>query len=127
MFGMKNLPCEFRTEQAYRVLELLRHHNIRCQMPSDEMYFVNAFRLPHPDLRWRICVRRLDYQRATEILAAEGLINGATRSDRADEADADPTPASPAAASRRIRPDRGRSGCRCSACAAPAARPVNIP
>jgi transcriptional regulator with XRE-family HTH domain len=89
--------------------------------------YPNAFRLPHTDLRWRICVRRRDFQRATEILAAEGLINGATRSDRADEGDADPTQASPAAASRRIRPDRGRSGCRCSASEASAARPANIP
>ncbi len=127
MFGMKNLPCEFRTEQAYLVLELLRHHNIRCQMPSDEMYFVNAFRLPHPDRRWQIFVRRRDYGRAVEILAGEGLIVGATRPDRAGEGDADLTPASPAIASRRTRPDRGRSGCRCSACAAPAARPANIP
>lgn len=115
MFGMKNLPCEFRTEQAYLVLELLRHHNIRCSMPSDEMFFVNAFRLPHPDLRWQIRVHRRDHGRAVELLAAEGLIKGAIPSDRAETEAADATPAAPEAASRRTQPDRAQSGLRCSA------------
>lgn len=127
MFRMKDLPAAFPTEQAFQALEILKQHSIRCDMPSDDMFFTSAFHLPHPDLRWRIRVRRRDYGRAVEILAGEGLIVGATRPDRAGEGDANLTPASPAIASRRTRPDRGRSGCRCSACAAPAARPANIP
>ena len=127
MFGWMTLGAQWRTEQAYQALEILKAHRIPSRMPSDDMFFIGPFHLPHPDRRWQIFVRRRDYGRAVEILAGEGLIVGATRPDRAGEGDANLTPASPAIASRRTRPDRGRSGCRCSACAAPAARPANIP
>ena len=127
MFRMKDLPAAFPTEQAFQALEIMKQHNIRCDMPSDDMFFTSAFHLPHPDLRWRIRVRRRDFKRAMEVLAAEGLINGATPASRAEAEAAGVTPAAPEAASRRIRPDRARSGCRCPVSAAPAARPANIP
>jgi hypothetical protein len=73
MFGMKKLPARFRTEQACQALEILKQHNIRCQMPSDDMFFTSAFHLPHPDLRWQIMVRRRDHERAMALLVEEGL------------------------------------------------------
>jgi len=112
MFGWIYLPCAFATEQAYRVLELLKQHRLPCRMPSDDMFFSNAYRLPHPDLRWQICVRRWDLDRATALLVKEGLINGATLADRAEQPGICATPASPAAARRRTRRGTARSGCR---------------
>jgi len=127
MFAMKKIPARFSTEQAYQALELLKQMHIRCNMPSDDMFFYSPFHLPRPDRRWHICVRKRDYRRAMALLEREGLINGATRADRAEWGAVDVTSAAPEAASRRTPLDTVRSGCRCSACAAPAARPANAP
>ena len=86
MFGWITLGAQWRTEQAYLVLELFRHYRLPCRMPDDDMFFIDAFHLPHPDMRWEIHVRRRDLDRATALLIREGLINGATLTDRAEPA-----------------------------------------
>ena len=111
MFEWKALGASWPSEQAYRVLELLKQQHIRCRMPSDDMHFVSPFHLPHPDLRWSIRVRRRDWHRAMALLEREGLVNGATLSDRAGAEVADTMPASPAVDGRRIPRGIARSGC----------------
>ncbi len=112
MFGWMTLGTRWTTEQVWRALEILKENHIPARMPSDDMFFVGPFHLPHPDRRWQICVRRRDALRARALLEKEGLISGATPQDRAEEDDPDPTPASPAADARRIPRGTARSGCR---------------
>lgn len=113
MLGWTLFGIRWPTEQVCRVLEVLKEHRIPARMPSDDMFFVGPFHLPHPDRRWQIFVRRRDVRRAMQLLKKEGLISGATPSDRAEEDDADPMSASPAAAARRIPRGTGRSDCLC--------------
>ena len=75
MFGWMTLGKRWRTEQVYEALEVLKEHRIPTRMPSDDMFFVGPFHLPHPDMRWEINVRRRDYRRALALLAREGLVN----------------------------------------------------
>lgn len=94
MFGWIELGATWPTEQAYRVLEILKQNRIRCRMPGDEMFFTNAFRLPHPDLRWAIQVRRRDVRLAMALLAREGLARAAEETPsgkpQLERKDADP-------------------------------------
>ena len=88
MFGWTTLGARWRTEQAYQALEILKAHRIPSRMPSDDMFFIGPFHLPHPDRGWQIFVRRWDVRRALALLAREGLMNDAAQEGRA-KADAD--------------------------------------
>ena len=91
MFGWINLRESWRTEQAFRVLEVLKSVHIRCRMPADDMFFMNPFQMPHPALRWDIQVRRRDLERAMALLVREGLAHetpGAARAAEEPPADA---------------------------------------
>ena len=114
MFRWKVLGASWRTSQACQVLEVLKENGIPAQMFSNDIYFFSPFHLPRTDLRWQISIRWRDRRRAMSLLASEGLLNGATCSDRADPDDRDATTASPAADPRRIPHGTTRSGCRCS-------------
>ena len=85
MFGWKELGATWPTEQAYQALELLKQNRIRCRMPSDDMFFISPFSLPHPDRRWAIRVRRRDVDRAMALLAREGLARIAEETGRRDD------------------------------------------
>ena len=117
MFGWKELGATWPSEQAYQVLELLKHNHIRCRMPADDMFFNSPFHLPRPDLRWAIQVRRQDVRRAMALLAREGLA-------RASE---EP----PVSAAPNIRPSvpfkTARPVLGCTASAAPAVQLSSIP
>ena len=85
LIGWKALGAKWASEDAWRALELLKENRIRCRMPSDDMFFVNAYHLlPGPDRRWQILVRRRDWQRAEALMEREGLV-GAARPDEAED------------------------------------------
>ena len=113
MFGWMELGATWPTEQAYQALELLKQNRIRCRMPSDDMFFISPFSLPHPDRRWAIRVRRRDVDRAMALLAGEGLAR------IAEEAEA-------AAVRPSVQPEAARPVIRYPVPAAPAAQPSNL-
>ena len=74
MFIWIDLGPKFPTERGYRVMALLRQERLPFRRPADDMFFCNAFSLPHPDRRWSILVRRRDRPRALSLLRREGLL-----------------------------------------------------
>lgn len=72
-FGWKDLGLTWHSEDVCRVRAVLGEHHIPTRMPCDDMYFYSPFHLPRPDHKWRIRVRRQDWQRAVSLLAREGL------------------------------------------------------
>ena len=75
MFGWKTLGPKWLTNEVIQVLELLDEERITSRMPSDNLFFCNPFRLPHPGRRWEIRVRIRDWNRAIDLLDREGLLN----------------------------------------------------
>lgn len=75
MFKWKQLGPKWRTDDVFRVLELLNEACIPIRMPSDDMFFCNLFQPPHPGRRWEIRVRQRDWSRAIDLLSREGLLN----------------------------------------------------
>lgn len=74
MFGnWKDIGPSFISADARRAMDILQENKIPYRMPSDDMYFANPYRLPHPDRRWHIQVRRKDRERARAALEREGL------------------------------------------------------
>ena len=108
MFGWTTLGARWRTEQAYQALEILKAHRIPSRMPSDDMFFIGPFHLPHPDRRWQIFVRRWDVRRALALLAREGLMIDAAQEGRAkaDAALRRPHPQPGAIVFRAVEPDQ---------------------
>lgn len=77
-FGWKDLGLAWRSEDIYRVLEVLKEKRIPARMPSDDMFLYSPYFPPHPDRRWQILIRRKDWRRAVDLLAREGLASAAT-------------------------------------------------
>ena len=73
----QNIGPRWATEKTCRVLEVLRENRIPFRMPSDDMFFSNAYSLPHPNRLWSVRVRRRDRERAIALLAGEGLVSSA--------------------------------------------------
>lgn len=70
----KSIGPKWVTKDAYRVMEVLRENGISWRMPADDMFFTNAFHLPHPVRRWAVLVKRRDRVRAIAVLKREDLM-----------------------------------------------------
>ena len=81
---------EWKTQDVYQVREILKGEHIPFKLPFSDIFFVNAFRMPAEDKRWKVLVRAKDWERVVRMLIREDLIRGAELEICAVETDAEP-------------------------------------
>lgn len=64
---------EWKTEDIFRIREILRENHIPFKMPFSDVFFANTFKMPAADRRWGILVREKDLGRAAALLIRDGL------------------------------------------------------
>ena len=77
MCHWKNIGPEWKTEEVFRVREILKGEHIPFKMPFSDIFFVNEFHRPAEDKRWTVMVREKDWERVARRLIREDLIRGA--------------------------------------------------
>ena len=70
---------EWKTEDIFRIREILKEEHIPFRMPFSDIFFANLFRTPAADKRWSILVREKDRTKAATLLTREGLACGSLR------------------------------------------------
>ena len=101
-----NIGPEWKTEDIFRIREILKDEHIPFRMPFADVFFANTFNMPAADRRWGILVREKDWEKTVAVLVREGLAcdnlcrDAASASCRAEAADlhtgfASPVPAMP--------------------------------
>ena len=76
MCHWKNIGPEWKTEDVFRVREILKGEHIPFKMPFSDIFFVNVFNMPAEDKRWTVMVREKDWARVVRLLIREDLIRG---------------------------------------------------
>lgn len=67
---------EWKTEDVFRVREILKCEHIPHKMPFSDVFFTSVFHAPAKDKRWGILVREKDLERVMALLVREGLCAG---------------------------------------------------
>ena len=75
----QNIGPEWKTEDIFRIREILKEEHIPFRMPFSDIFFANLFHTPAKDKRWGILVREKDLTKAAALLAREGLACGNLR------------------------------------------------
>ena len=83
---------EWKTEDIYRVRQILRDEHIPFKMPFYDVFFANTFNMPSEDRRWGILVRVKDLEKVITLLIREGLACRALWEDFAGEPCRDKSP-----------------------------------
>ena len=83
---------EWKTEDIYRVRQILRDEHIPFKMPFYDVFFANTFNMPSEDRRWGILVREKDLEKVITLLIREGLACRALWKDFAGEPCRDKSP-----------------------------------
>ena len=92
---------EWKTEDIFRIREILKGEHIPFKMPYSDVFFTNYFYNLAKDRRWGILVRKKDWNKAVDLLIREGLACRALWED----SDEEPCPAaSPESAPRILSP-----------------------
>ena len=97
---------EWKTEDVFRIIGILKDEHIPFRMPFEDVFFANIFRMPAADRKWGVLVREKDWEKAVAVLVREGLAGSnlcrdtAAASCRAEAADlragfASPVPSLP--------------------------------
>ncbi len=64
---------EWKTEDVFRIREILRENHIPFRMPFSDVFFANIFCPPDRDKRWGILVREKDLAKTAALLVRDGL------------------------------------------------------
>ncbi|MBR5960164.1 MAG: hypothetical protein IKZ98_04155 [Clostridia bacterium] len=64
---------EWKTENVFRILQLLKDEHIPYKMPYSDVFFANIFHMPSLDRKWGILVRTKDWAKTVDLLVHEGL------------------------------------------------------
>ena len=64
---------EWKTDDIFRIREILREKHIPFKMPFTEVFFANFFNPPAKERRWGILVREKDLAKTAALLIREGL------------------------------------------------------
>ena len=92
---------EWKTEDIFRIREILKGEHIPFRMPYSDVFFMNYFNVPSKDRRWSILVRKKDWDKTVDLLVREGLASWALW----EVSDEEPCPAgSPELAPRILAP-----------------------
>ena len=65
---------EWKTEDTFRIREILKAERIPFRMPSADTFFAYTFSLPDKEKRWAVLVREKDLEKATGLLIREELL-----------------------------------------------------
>ena len=68
-----SLGPEWKTEDIYRIRQILRDEHIPFKMPFYDVFFANTFNMPSEDRRWGILVREKDLEKVITLLIREEL------------------------------------------------------
>lgn len=69
----ENMGPEWKTEDIFRIRELLKENRIPFRMPASDLFCASVFHMPDKDKRWSILVRDKDRLEAAALLIREGL------------------------------------------------------
>ena len=72
----KQVGPEWRTEEVFRVRELLKCEHVPFKMPFSDVFFTSLFHTPAEDKKWGVLVREKDWKKAVALLEQEGLCAG---------------------------------------------------
>ena len=75
----RNIGPEWKTEDIFRIREILKEEHIPFRMHFSDVFFVNLFHTPAEDKRWGILVREKDLAKAAALLVREDLACGSLR------------------------------------------------
>lgn len=64
---------EWKTDDIFRIREILKENHIPFRMPFADIFFTNFFSLPAKERRWGILVREKDLPETASLLIREGL------------------------------------------------------
>ncbi len=73
MSRWQQLGSEWKTEEVFRIRELLKTEHIPFKMPFTDLFFTSSFHAPAEDRRWAILVKTKDLPKAASLLRQEGL------------------------------------------------------
>ena len=72
----KYVGPEWKTEEVFRVREVLKCEHVPFKMPFSDVFFTSLFHTPAEDKRWGVLVRKKDWEKAVALLEQEGLCAG---------------------------------------------------
>ena len=75
---------EWKTEDIFRIRQILKDEHIPFKMPFYDVFFVNNFSMPAKERRWGILVRSKDLERVINLLVREELACRALWEDPAE-------------------------------------------
>ena len=75
----QNIGPEWKTEDIFRIREILKEEHIPFRMPFSDVFFANLFHTPAKDKRWGILVREKDLAKTATLLVWEDLARGSLR------------------------------------------------
>ena len=64
---------EWKTDDIFRIREILKEKHIPFKMPFSDVFFMNFFNPPTKEKRWGILVREKDLAKTAALLIREGL------------------------------------------------------
>ena len=73
MSHWKQVGPEWKTEDVFRVREILKCEHIPHKMPFSDVFFTSIFHTPAEDKQWGVLVRDKDLERVVDLLVREGL------------------------------------------------------
>ena len=65
---------EWKTEDTFRIREILKSEHIPFRMPFADTFFTYTFSLPDKEKRWAVLVREEDLEKVTGLLLREELL-----------------------------------------------------
>ena len=65
---------EWKTEDTFRIREILKSEHIPFRMPFADTFFAYTFSLPDKEKRWAVLVRKEDLEKVTGLLLREELL-----------------------------------------------------
>ena len=65
---------EWKTEDTFRIREILKSEHIPFRMPFADTFFTYTFSLPDKEKRWAVLVREKDLEKVTGLLLREELL-----------------------------------------------------
>ncbi|MBO4470414.1 MAG: hypothetical protein J5841_01565 [Clostridia bacterium] len=81
----ENMGPEWKTEEIFRIRELLKENRIPFRMPASDLFCASVFHMPDKDKRWSILIREKDRPEAAALLIREGLADKNLLPDFAEE------------------------------------------